>query len=134
MGMIETPYVNIFDTSGDDDTAVLELPLGSDKRSINFAVSHVGFFLFNFINIAYLVVIEGYALRNLSKNFLHKLCLIGCACQLCSCITSLQRYNTNDEFDSFLGNVGTIFGNIGFACCSSAISVVWFHGSDNRNK
>ena len=87
--MIETPYVNIFDTAGDAHTTVLELPLGSDTCSINYMVSHVGFFLFNFINAAYLVVIKGYALRNLSKNLLHRLCLIGCACQICSCITSM---------------------------------------------
>lgn len=131
------PYINIFDTGGDDD-ANYDLKLGSDSRAINFAASHFGFFMFNFINVSYLLFIEGYALRNIGmnagKNFLHLLCLIGCSCQICSCITSMTRYDINDEFNPFWANGGTIFSNMGFALCNSAVSVVWFVNSDNRNR
>ena len=130
-------YINIFETAGDDDAA-FDLKLGSDRRAINFEASHFGFFMFNFINVSYLLFVEGYALRNIGrghgKNFLHMLCLIGCACQMCSCITSMTRYNINDEFNSFWANGGTGFSNMGFALCNSAVSVVWFANSDNRNK
>jgi hypothetical protein len=121
-------YINIFETSGDDDAGAYDLKLGSDRRAINAAASHFGFFMFNFINVSYLLFIEGYALRNIDrgsgKNFLHLLCLIGCAYQICSCITSMTRLNLNDEFNSFWANGGTIFGNMGFALCNSAVSVV----------
>lgn len=130
-------YINIFDTAGDDD-ANFDLKLGSDRRAINFAASHFGFFMINFINVSYLLLIEGYVLRNIGrgtgKNFLHMLCLIGCVCQVCSCITSMTRENFNDEFNTFLANGGTIFSNMAFALCNSAVSVVWFANSDNRNK
>jgi len=130
-------YINIFETAGDDD-ANWDLKLGSDRRAINFTAAHFGFFMINFINVSYLLFIEGYALRNIGrgagKNFLHLLCLLGCSCQICSCITSMTRENINDEFNSFWANGGTIFSNMGFALCNSAISVVWFANSDNRNR
>jgi len=136
---METPYINPFDTAGDDDDgANYDLKLGSDRRAINFALSHFGFFMFNFINVSYLLFIEGYALRNIGrgagKNFLHLLCLLGCSCQMCSCITSMTRENINEEFDLFWSNGGMIFSNMGFALCNSAVSVVWFANSDNRNR
>ena len=67
MGVIETPYFDIFATAC--NVVVLELPLDSDKRAIVFAVAHFGFFMFNFINVSYLVLVEGLALRNLARNF-----------------------------------------------------------------
>eukprot|EP00593_Proboscia_inermis_P003418 CAMPEP_0171299628 /NCGR_PEP_ID=MMETSP0816-20121228/8467_1 /TAXON_ID=420281 /ORGANISM="Proboscia inermis, Strain CCAP1064/1" /LENGTH=279 /DNA_ID=CAMNT_0011775579 /DNA_START=104 /DNA_END=943 /DNA_ORIENTATION=+ len=132
MGVIEAPYFDIFATAG--DVGVLELPLDSDKRAIIFAVAHFGFFMLNFINVSYLVLVEGIALRNLGKNFLHKMCLAGCALQICSCFTSMWRENINDEYNAFWSGGGTFFSNFGFALCSSAVSVVWFHASKNRIK
>jgi len=129
--------INIFETGSDDD-ANFDLKLGSDRRAINYEAAHFGFFMFNFINVSYLLFIEGYALRNIGrgagKNFLHLLCLFGCAFQVCSCITSMTRYNINDEFNSFWANGGTISGNMGFAMCNCAVSVVWFANSDKRSK
>lgn len=129
MGVIETPYFDIFAVDNDND-----LPMDSDKRAMIFAVSHFGFFMLNFINVSYLVLVEGIALRNLGKNFLHKMCLAGCALQICSCFTSMWRENINDEFSKLYANGGTFFSNFGFALCNSAVSVVWFHASKNRIK
>jgi len=130
-------YIGIFETGKDDDV-FYDLKLGSDRRAINFMASHFGFFMINALNVSYLLFIEGYALRNIGrgagKNFLHLLCLIGCFFQMCSCITSMTRYNMNDEFSSFWANGGTIFSNMGFAFCNIAVSVVWFANSDNRKR
>ena len=64
-------------------------PIGSWERNAAFICGHIGFFFFNFVNVGYILLYEGYALGRLRNNLLTKIALVGCVAQIVSCITSI---------------------------------------------
>uniref|UniRef100_A0A7S4SU76 Uncharacterized protein n=1 Tax=Ditylum brightwellii TaxID=49249 RepID=A0A7S4SU76_9STRA len=97
------------------------LEYGSDARAAAYLVGHVGFFVFNFVNFFYLLLVEGYIFGRLATNCLAKLAVIGCIFQLFSCFTSIYRYNINDEF-SFAGEMGVWLAAVGFTVHNYLVS------------
>ena len=93
---------------------------GTDERNMLFMVAHIGFFAFNFFNILYILVVQGIIKKELQRNKILKITLGACFCQLMSCMCSIHRYNTNDEFSAVgpfahisiaTGLVAYVFGN-----------------------
>ncbi|VEU43998.1 unnamed protein product [Pseudo-nitzschia multistriata] len=93
---------------------------GTDERNMLFMVAHIGFFAFNFFNILYILVVQGIIKKELHRNKILKITLGACFCQLMSCMCSIHRYNTNDEFSAVgpfahisiaTGLVAYVFGN-----------------------
>jgi len=109
-----------------------DLDVGSDDRNMNFMLSHFGFLLFNVMNVAYLLLIEGYALGKLQTNVLSKIALVGCACQVLSCITSIHRFNINDEYGRPIGIESAFFGLLAYFFMNSAVTHLYLHGFSNR--
>lgn len=129
---LSAPYFYHFykdaDPTGWGDT------IGTTERNINFVLAHYGFIMFNLLNVFWIIGFEGYIFRNLSRNILHQIVLVGCISQVLSCASSLIRYNINDEFGHW-AVIGTVTGNASFFFLNSAVSVVFVKGiggSDRR--
>mmetsp|Transcript_13260 Transcript_13260/g.27811 ORF Transcript_13260/g.27811 Transcript_13260/m.27811 type:complete len:262 (+) Transcript_13260:319-1104(+) len=90
-----------------------ELSHGSDTYNIAFLVAHCGFFLFNFVNFCFLLLFEGYATKRLWSNRASLWSLAAHLIQLISCMSSIHRYNINDEF-GFWARFGTWTGITAF--------------------
>jgi len=76
-------------------------PLGTMVRNRHFVVAHSGFFMFNLINVCCILMFYGYVLSLLRKNVVMWSALLACAVQMCSCLCSIHRYNTNDEMGAW---------------------------------
>ena len=83
----------------------------SDAYNLAMFVSHCGFCLFNIVNVFALVLFEGYATKRLWSNRPSLWSLAGHVVQIMSCITSIHRYNINDEY-GYWARVGTWTGII----------------------
>lgn len=88
-------------------------PEGSKDRNAIFFAGHIGFLLFNIINVGYIIFFDGIALRRLKDNLLTKITLVACVFQICSCSTSIRRYNNNDEF-GIDGKIGVATGLVAY--------------------
>jgi len=115
---IYPPYFHWF-TKDTDDSLPYETAEFNTERNIYFYLAHYGFLLFNVLNVTYIVLFEGYALGNLRKNFMLQLATVGCFSQILSCISSLVRYNINDEY-SWLGKFGIASGAFAFSFVAAA--------------
>lgn len=73
-------------------------PNGTIRRNNIFLLAHCGFFMFNFLNVCCILLFHGFVLQLLSHNFLMKMALLTCFGQMISCLCSIHRYNTNDEY------------------------------------
>lgn len=109
-----------------------DAPYGSEEKNIAFMIGHCGLFMFNFLNVSYILLFEGFAFGRLGQNSLLKIALCGCSFQMCSCVTSIIRYNINDEY-GFYATLGTIFGLIAFSFGNSAYLSLIFP-EDHRSK
>jgi len=105
------PYVSYFLK---DDVERINLPLDSVDRNMVFFAAHVVFFMFNFLNTLYIVLIEGYVLKGFKKNLQLQLALCAAICQMASCYSSIKRYNINEEYGIW-GKIGTATGLVAFA-------------------
>jgi hypothetical protein len=88
-------------------------PLGTEGRNGTFLVGHFGFFMFNFLNVCYLTLFEGLIFQRFRKNPLLKLAFFACFVQIFSCVTSIHRYNIDDEYGIY-GRAGTLIGIVAF--------------------
>jgi len=102
-----------------DDDERINLPIGSVDRNMVFFVAHVVFFMFNFLNTLYIVLIEGYVLKGFKKNLQLQLALCAAIFQMASCYSSIKRYNINEEYKIW-GKIGTATGLVAFAFMGSA--------------
>eukprot|EP00573_Skeletonema_grethae_P004191 CAMPEP_0201709382 /NCGR_PEP_ID=MMETSP0578-20130828/58072_1 /ASSEMBLY_ACC=CAM_ASM_000663 /TAXON_ID=267565 /ORGANISM="Skeletonema grethea, Strain CCMP 1804" /LENGTH=262 /DNA_ID=CAMNT_0048198351 /DNA_START=55 /DNA_END=843 /DNA_ORIENTATION=+ len=82
-------------------------------RMASFLVGHCGFFMFNFLNVCYLIFFEEYTFQRFRKNFLLQLGFVACFVQIFSCITSIHRYNIDDEYGVW-NKAGVIIGLVAF--------------------
>ena len=98
------PITNFLDT-------MTTLP-GKDRNAI-FLCAHIGFLAFNVINVAYILFFEGIALGRLKHNLLTKLTFTACSMQAWSCVTSIRRYNIDEEYN-FDGKLGVATGLVAF--------------------
>ena len=105
----------------------------SDLRNSAFLIGHCGFFLFNFLNVLYLILFEGIAFGRLRQNFLSKLSLLACFTQILSCITSIHRYNINEEFGPY-GLAGTGLGILAFTPFNIAYLYLFFNNRNNHRR
>jgi len=121
---MSTTLVNWFESQSN-------LEVGTEERNMNFLTAHVMFFMHNFLNVMYLLLIEGIVFGNLRKNRLLRLALCGCTIQALSCMTSIYRFNINDEYGPW-AIVGVFTGNAAFAFMQSAVSIVFVATSNNR--
>ena len=93
--------------------AVIDFSITSDAPEftsavgIIFTVTHCGFFLFNFLNLLYILLIEGFVFQRLNKNFLLKLSSAASFFQILSCISSIYRSNIMDPYGPY-GKFGAI--------------------------
>ena len=94
-------------------------------RHIVFFIGHFGFFMFNFLNVSYMVLIQGLVLGNLSRCRRLQLTLVGCLLQIASCVTSLTRYNMVDEYNGW-GIAGIVLSFVGYCFMNYSCSVVIF--------
>jgi len=130
------PVFNFTQTKSIDET-----PLHSPMRMNLFVIAHVGFFLFNFINVFAILFIHGYIFKRLWHNHLMHTALCACACQMLSCWCSIYRYNHCEEFGTaarasvWTGLVAYIFMNYTMAhiFCNrqlnknvNCVILVWF--------
>jgi len=110
-------------------------PPGTILRNDIFLVGHCGFFMFNFINVCCILIFHGFVLRRLSQNFLVQMALLACCGQVASCLCSIHRYNTNDEFGYF-AHASTLTGLVAytffnfvilnvFLNCNRKIGYIW---------
>lgn len=87
-------------------------------RNVHFVLGHTGFFLFNFINSWFVILIFGFVLERHFKNRLVKYALLACLWQMTSCIFSITRYSINDEYGKYAhwsnitGIIAYIFFNV----------------------
>lgn len=88
------------------------LDVNTVDRNALFLISHFGFVVFNVINVGVLVLLEGYAARRFWTNHVAQISLAAHLMQLVSCVTSLHRFNTNDEF-GYWGGAGVVTGVAG---------------------
>jgi len=70
-------------------------------------VGHCLFFLFNILNTIYIVTFEFFVFNR--KNKFSYFCLFSTVMQMCSCITSITRYNIQDPY-GFYGQLGVVTG------------------------
>jgi len=105
-----------------------DYPYGTDNRNIVFLIGHFGFWFFNFLNVSYLILFEGFAFGRLHKNYLSKLSLLAAFTQMISCCSSIHRYNTNDEY-GFWGHFSTVAGLLAYTSFNIAFIYLCF----NRN-
>ena len=103
-------------------------PYGTENRNILFMFSHFGFLFFNLLNVSYLVLFEGVIFGRLQKNYLSKLSFFAAFTQLISCLSSMHRYNNNDEF-GFWGHFSTVVGLLAYTPFNIAFIYLCF----NRN-
>ena len=96
-------------------------------------IAHCGFFMFNVLNVSYILLFEGFAFGRLGQNSLLKIAFFGCLFQICSCLTSIYRYNINDEFGIY-AHLGTVFGLIAFSLSNSAYLRVIFQDDSRPGK
>ena len=88
-------------------------PEGTEGRNGAFLVGHLVFFMFNFLNVCYLTLFEGFIFQRFRKNPLLKIAFFACVVQICSCITSIHRYNIDDELGIY-ARIGTLLGIVAF--------------------
>jgi len=69
-----------------------------EDQAAVMVVGHSIFLLFNVINVAYLVLVQWFALGKLKGSSVLKLMLAGCLLQQFSCIPSIVRWNTQDPY------------------------------------
>lgn len=112
------PYV-IFSTKAD-------APEGSDLRNTAYLIAHCWFLFFNVINVSYLAIFEGFIYGKLKGNFIMKLTFAACLIQISSCLTSIHRYNIDEEYGIY-GILGTLFGLLAFTPFNIAYVYVFFH-------
>lgn len=105
-----------------------ESPPGTMTRNVPFLLGHSGFLLFNLINVFYVLVVHGYVLRRLQKNFLMKMALVACTVQVFSCLCSIHRYNINDEFGLW-AHYSNAFGLTAFAILNCIILHVFLNAN-----
>jgi len=90
-----------------------DYPEGNEFRNTAYMIGHCGFWLVNFLNCSFLILFEGFAFGRLQKNYLSKLSLIACFTQTLSCLSSIYRYNINEELGVW-GIFGTGAGLLAF--------------------
>lgn len=91
-----------------------EFPVGDSMRNLSFMIGHVGFFMFNFLNCVFLLLISGFVFKRLWGNTLSKLGLMAALIQCSgSCTSSIHRYNIDDEF-GFYAHTGVWFGILAY--------------------
>ena len=106
-----------------------DYPEGNAFRNTAFMIGHCAFWLLNFLNCSYLILFEGFAFGRLQKNYLSKLSLLACFTQTISCLSSIHRYNINDEY-GFWGIFGTGAGLLAF----TPFNISYLYLLFNRNK
>lgn len=67
-------------------------------RNIHFVVGHVGFFLFNAINVVSILIFHGILLKSWSRNLLVRIGFFACLVQSLSCLCSITRFVSMDEY------------------------------------
>jgi len=82
---------------------------GSQDRNTSYLIGHLGFFLFNVLNVLYLICFEGVAFGRLKQNYLLKFSFVACFVQIFSCVSSILRYNINEEYGIY-GEMGSYLG------------------------
>lgn len=82
-------------------------------RMATFMVGHCIFFMFNFLNVCYLVLFEMYTFQRFHKNILLQFGFVACFVQIFSCITSIHRYNIDDEYGIW-NQAGVYIGLVDF--------------------
>jgi hypothetical protein len=82
-------------------------------RMACFLVGHCIFFMFNFLNVCYLILFEEFTFQRFRKNILLQFGFVACFVQMCSCYTSIHRYNIEDEHGIW-NQAGVIFGLVAF--------------------
>lgn len=108
-----------------DFLSTMSTPYGKDRNTI-FFTAHIGFLVFNIVNVLYLLFFEGIALGRLMKNHLSKLAFIACSFQIWSCVTSIRRYNIDEEYNVD-GQVGVATGLVAFFFSNVVYLYVCFH-------
>lgn len=119
----DTPQLNFLTKWYEADA-----PYGSNLRMRVFMIAHCGFFMFNLINACSLVLIHHYALGRMSKNPLAQLVLFACCFQMLSCMCSINRYNTDDEF-GFFAHAGIATGLIAYTPLNFSHIYLFFNGN-----
>ena len=117
--LIDLSYTNDMADAPDAD------PLAKYYRNVSFFTGHIIFFTCNFLNVFYMVLIQGLALRNLFKSRLLQLTLVGCFLQMMSCMTSLTRLSMNDEYSGW-GKAGSALSYVGYNFMNYSCSYVIF--------
>lgn len=117
------PIIWVFTKWYEDET-----PPGTILRNAHFVIAHSGFFFFNFVNIWCILLFHGWVLRRLSHNFLMKVALLACIGQMMSCLCSIHRYNTNDEF-GYWAHVSVLTGLVGYSFFNYVILHVFLNAN-----
>lgn len=104
------PIFNLFGKNNQEES-----PDGTILRNNLYMIAHCGFFLFNFLNVVCIPVFHGFVLRRLAKNFLMKMALLTCAAQLITCLTSIHRYNINDEYGD-VAHLSNLTSLVAYSC------------------
>jgi len=88
-------------------------------------LGHFGFWVFNVVNVLYLVLIQGYVFGRLQRDILLKLALVGCLFQVISCSASIYIFNEENTISANL--IGGACGIIAHASMDIAHLFVFFH-------
>lgn len=107
------PLVHFF-AKGSDFT------YGAEARDTLFLVGHYGFFMFNLLNTSAILLFQHCVFGRLRKNYLSQLALVACISQMCSCVSSIYRYNIRDEY-GFAAHLGNGFGLFAYTFRNIAI-------------
>lgn len=82
-------------------------------RMACFLVGHCIFFMLNFLNVCYLIFFEEFTFQRFRKSILLKFGFVACFVQIFSCITSIHRYNIDDEYGIW-NKAGVYIGLVAF--------------------
>jgi len=76
-------------------------PDGSEFQATGYVVAHSLFLLYNVLNVAFLLIVQWFALGRLQRSNVLKLTFLGCFLQQFSCISSVTRWNIGDPVGIF---------------------------------
>jgi len=83
--------------------------VGSVEEATGKVIGHSLFLLINVLNVSFLLIVQWLILGRLHRSNVLKLTLLGCFCQVISCIFSIIKWNIGDPIGP-LGVAGTFAG------------------------
>ena len=100
---------------------LIEFLSSTSMRAYLYLIGHIIFFFTNFLNFFYLMLYELFITGRWRRNIIFQLMTIAVVAQMISCVTSIARWNIDDEYNktlSWMGNTATHIAQIPLNICA----------------